>query len=298
MSARCRSTGMTRRRTAIWGSLWRKRERSRKPSSTTSRPCGLIPISPRRTPIWEWLWRKRERSQEAIPHYEQALRIHPDYAEAHTDLGAALAQTGRIEEAILHYEQALRIQSRFRRGALQSGDRFGANGKDRGSHPALRAGPADQARFRRGALQSGDRFGANGKDRGSHRSTSSRPCGSSPISPRRTTIWGSLWRKRARSRKPSQHFEQALRIKPDYAEAHYDLGIALAQTGKIEEAIAALRAGPADQTRLCRGALQSGDRSGQAGRTPEAIGHLKQALRIKPDFTQAQSALARLQARR
>jgi hypothetical protein len=33
------------------------------------------------------------------------------------------------------------------------------------------------------------------------------------------------------------------------------------------------------------------------GRVPEAIVQYEQALRIKPDFTQAQNALARLQAR-
>ena len=59
------------------------------------------------------------------------------------------------------------------------------------------------------------------------------------------------------------HYEQALQIKPGYAEAHYNLGIAL----------------------------------GRVGRIPGAIEHLEQALRIKPDFTQAQDALARLQAR-
>jgi tetratricopeptide (TPR) repeat protein len=32
------------------------------------------------------------------------------------------------------------------------------------------------------------------------------------------------------------------------------------------------------------------------GRTPEAIQHYQQALRITPDFTLAQNALARLQA--
>jgi len=59
-----------------------------------------------------------------------------------------------------------------------------------------------------------------------------------------------------------RHYEQALRIKPDFADAHYNLGNALEKAGPV----------------------------------PEAIQHYKQALRIKPDFTQAQNALARLQA--
>jgi tetratricopeptide (TPR) repeat protein len=49
------------------------------------------------------------RQQEAIVQYEQALRIDPEAAEAHTNLGNVLARMGKIEEAIAHHEQALRI---------------------------------------------------------------------------------------------------------------------------------------------------------------------------------------------
>jgi tetratricopeptide (TPR) repeat protein len=45
---------------------------------------------------------------EAIPHYEQALRIDPENAWAHTSLGAALADMGRVDEAIGHFEKALK----------------------------------------------------------------------------------------------------------------------------------------------------------------------------------------------
>ena len=42
-----------------------------------------------------------------MKHWEDALRIKPDYAEAHYNLGIALEQAGRTREAIQHYEQAL-----------------------------------------------------------------------------------------------------------------------------------------------------------------------------------------------
>jgi tetratricopeptide (TPR) repeat protein len=51
--------------------------------------------------------------QEAIAHWEQTLRIKPDYAKAHYRLGVALEQVGRVQEAIGHYEQALRIRPDF-----------------------------------------------------------------------------------------------------------------------------------------------------------------------------------------
>ncbi len=53
------------------------------------------------------------RLPEAIVQYEQALRIKPDIAEVHYNLGNALARVGRVPEAIVQYEQALRIRPDF-----------------------------------------------------------------------------------------------------------------------------------------------------------------------------------------
>ena len=50
------------------------------------------------------------RLPEAISHFETALRIKPDYAQAHSNLGDALLQLpGRMPDAIAQYEAALRI---------------------------------------------------------------------------------------------------------------------------------------------------------------------------------------------
>ncbi len=51
--------------------------------------------------------------EDAIGHYEQALRIKSNFVEAHCNLGTALEKLGRVPEAIAHYEQALRINPGF-----------------------------------------------------------------------------------------------------------------------------------------------------------------------------------------
>jgi Flp pilus assembly protein TadD len=41
--------------------------------------------------------------------YQRAIAIKPDFASAHTSLGAALAGAGRLDEAILQYQKSLQI---------------------------------------------------------------------------------------------------------------------------------------------------------------------------------------------
>jgi tetratricopeptide (TPR) repeat protein len=52
---------------------------------------------------------KKGRIELAIRHYTEALRINPDFAEAHSDLADALTKKGKFTEAIEHYIEALRI---------------------------------------------------------------------------------------------------------------------------------------------------------------------------------------------
>lgn len=172
---------------------------------------------------------KEGKVSDAIGHYEQALRINPEYAVAHNNLGIALAQTGKAEDAITHYEQALRIKPDYAEAHCNLGIALALAGK------------IEQA---------------------------------------------------------IAHFEQAVRIKPDYAKAHYNLGVALARLGRPQEAVGhweqALRINPDyAEAHYDLGVALEG-----SGRVTEAIQHYEQALRIKPGFIPAQDALARLQVGR
>jgi superkiller protein 3 len=44
-----------------------------------------------------------------MAHYQKALELNPNHAEAHNNLGALLAQLGRTDEAMSHYRKALEI---------------------------------------------------------------------------------------------------------------------------------------------------------------------------------------------
>ena len=45
-------------------------------------------------------WRDWDVSMPRWPSCDRAIALQPDYAEAHSDRGAALASLGRVEEAL------------------------------------------------------------------------------------------------------------------------------------------------------------------------------------------------------
>jgi tetratricopeptide (TPR) repeat protein len=86
-------------------------------------------------------------------------------------------------------------------------------------------------------------------------------------------------------------YEQALRIKPDFAEACNNLGVALGQAGKVQEAIGQYEQALRLEPDFAGAHNNLGSALGQAGRVQEAIGHFEQALRLEPDFAAAHNNL-------
>lgn len=52
----------------------------------------------------------REKLAEAIAHFEKAIALKPDYAEALNNLGLALTQSGRPRDALPHLQASLRLK--------------------------------------------------------------------------------------------------------------------------------------------------------------------------------------------
>src|SRR6202167_1037861 len=87
------------------------------------------------------------------------------------------------------------------------------------------------------------------------------------------------------------HYSEALRIKPDYADAHNNLGAALADQGKVDEAIAHY----SEALRIKPDYADAHDNLGVSlcdqGKLDEGIAHFNEALRIKPDSAKAHNNL-------
>ena len=111
-------------------------------------------------------WHQSQQYRDVETLYRTTLSQNPSCWMAHNNLGSVLEASGRPEEAVRHYQQALRIKPDHAQGPQQLGQRPGGVRTPPGGSRALPGGSADQARQRQGPLQLGPRPAGTGSPPG------------------------------------------------------------------------------------------------------------------------------------
>ena len=82
-------------------------------------------------------------------------------------------------------------------------------------------------------------------------------------------------------------YQEAIRLKPDYAEAHYNLGVAYGELGRYQEEIAAYQEAIRLKPDYADAHCNLGVAYGELGRYEEEIAAYQEAIRVKPDDADA-----------
>ena len=112
-----------------------------------------------------------------------------------------------------------------------------------------------------------------------------------PQNPRAFYNLGVALKQAGRMQEAMAQWEQALRLKPNYAEAHINLGTALLTLGRTPEAIGHFEQALRIQPDIAVAHSNLGAALMQIGRVQEAIDHYVRAIRIKPDYAEARNNL-------
>ena len=202
---------------------------------------------------------RQRRFPEAVAAYEEAVRLDPDLAAAHSGLGWVLFRTGRSPEA----EAALREAIRLDPGLV-------------GAHRALgfvlirlRRFPEAEAACRE-ALRLG------------------------PDSPNAHLGLGWVLYWTGRYPEAESAFREAVRLDPKLAGAHEGLGQILLQADRDQEAEAALREAIRLDPSLAGPHQAMGWVLGRARRFPEAEASSREAVRLDPHLPSAHDILGRI----
>jgi tetratricopeptide (TPR) repeat protein len=204
---------------------------------------------------------------EAIPEYEAAIRLRPDFARARSSYGDVLFRLGRTSEAAAQYETALRDDPGLVATREKFGDLLLAQGR---TEDAI-------AEYERAVAVQPDNARAQGNlayalaRAGRLEDSAARYETALKLDPSRAEDWdqrGTVLAHLGRAREAQRHYERALQLKPDDPDAHNNLGLLLARAGRLTDAIrhfeAALRSRPdfpaaRRNLELARQALAAGD---------------------------------------
>ena len=199
---------------------------------------------------------EKGRIDEAIEHYQEAVRIKPKYARAHSNLGSVLHEQGQIDEAIKHYQEALRVKPDY----VKVHNNLGMALQGQGQIDDAIKHYKEAVRIRPDYVEA-------------------------------HTNLGNALQEKGQINAAIKHYKKVVHIKPNFGEAHNNLGVALHRKGQIDAAIKhfeeALRLKPdlAEEHNNLGFALH------RLGRLDDAIRHYQEALRIKPDFVDAHNHL-------
>lgn len=262
---------------------------------------------------------------EAEPHFRDAIRLDPRHADAHGNLGVALAQLKRLPEAEAAFRLAVRLDpgvvtvyvnlatclhqqgrhpecEEWARQAIQLdpavaephfllGCALDARGRPEPAEAALREAVRLNPRHAEAQYRLGRLLARTDK----HADAEAALRESLKLRPASAAAWsalGMLLEGQERADEAVDCAREALKLDPESADLHNCLGVALARGEKFPEAQAAYREAVRRAPALASAWSNLGNALRSTGELEEAEKSLREALRLHKDYAEAHNNLA------
>lgn len=230
----------------------------------------------------------------AIGCYNRAIALSPDYAEAYNNLGLAMQGLGRLGEAAEQFRIAIRHRTDFADAYSNLGNVL----RDMGmrDEAIVHYNKAVQLRPDSSSYNSlGTLYLMQGKldvaAENYHRALALNP----DYFEAHNNL-GLVYQTQGDLEAAVRCYRKAVTLKPDFVDAQNNLGNALRNQGKLDEAIRHFNIVIALDPGYAEAYGNLGNTLRNQGKLDEAIASYRNALELKPDFIQAYSGLLFLHA--
>jgi tetratricopeptide (TPR) repeat protein len=232
------------------------------------------------------------KSEEAILHYNEALRIYPNYAKAHNNLAILLTNLGRLAEARDHLLLVIRLDPKFWQAYNNVASVFKQEGRFDEAIAYCQRSLEIMPKQAGGHYNLGLVYYAQGKtDQAIDEYKKARDFDPAHVETR--VNLGILLNQRGDKSGALNEFREAVRLNPNHAEARNNLGSLLLLQGLTDEAIVHLREAVKLKPDLPDALANLGAALMQKRAFTEAISCLHRALSVRPEHFNARLDLAK-----
>jgi tetratricopeptide (TPR) repeat protein len=225
-------------------------------------------------------------SQEIIAEYQEAIRLKPDFAGAHNNLGLALSHEGQYDAAIAEYKEAIGLEDQNPEAHNNWGYALYLKGQPGAAIAEYKKAISLNPETAEWHCNLGIALDADGKLDAAIAELQEAIRLKPELAEAHDNLGIALYENWQHDAAVTE-FKEAIRRKPGDAEAHFNLGIAQERNGQNDAAIAeftqAIALKPDDAEAHCTlGTVLS-----RNGHNEAAIAELKEAIKLKPDYAEA-----------
>jgi tetratricopeptide (TPR) repeat protein len=236
--------------------------------------------------------RRRNDHAGVLRYWSVAVSLRPGSAGAHSNLGSALEEAGRLDEGIREFKRAIELDPKAAKAHANLGNALRTKRK------------LDEAigEYRKALLlglklpQVYINLGTALMDKGQLDEALQEFQKAVDVAPKNAKAHSNLGAALAAKRqldKAIEECKEAIQIDPTYAEAHYNLGVALYKKGRVDEAITEYEKATELDPKNADGHSNLGLALYVKGRWNEAIARLQKAILLNPKDALSHGALGR-----
>ena len=235
------------------------------------------------------------RYEEAAAEHAAALRLEPAFAEAHNNMGAALQKLGRLEDAVRSYREVIRLRPESPQGHANLGNALLELGRPDEALSAYEGAlrlDSSLGDVRYNAATALMRLGRRDQALARFREVLSLEPNAADVHLSIGTVLEDL----GRLDEAVVHYEASVQLQPQNARARLRLGNALYRGGDIQRAATQFAESLAIEPGLAEAHNNLGACLERLGRLDEAVEHYEATVRLLPGSTEARTNLARARA--